>query len=220
MKVAEVKQRDAGKGNARINAVAMKTLGVVAGDIIEIAGNRTTAAIAWPAYPENQQLNIICIDGLVRKNAGVALDDSVKVRKAKVSEAKSIVLEPTDIMSNISSDFEVYAKARLTEQPLVQGDNIFILTLGGGIPFTVKSTEPQGIVKVSPNTKVEVLAHSEGKELRVKDITDVLDLFFAIMREHEKRLDTVSQRLETLANQIEASTKKLENLTEKSEKKE
>ena len=51
IRVAEAKQRDAGKGKARIDDEVMHPLNIVAGDIISIKGKRTTAAVAWPAYP-------------------------------------------------------------------------------------------------------------------------------------------------------------------------
>ena len=74
MRVDEAKQRDVGRGKARIDDAAMRDLNIVAGDVISIKGKRMTAAVAWPAYPEDQNRRIIRIDGLMRKNAGVAIN--------------------------------------------------------------------------------------------------------------------------------------------------
>jgi len=53
LRVGEAKQRDAGRGKARIDDEAMRDLIIVAGDVISIRGKRTTAAVAWPAYQED-----------------------------------------------------------------------------------------------------------------------------------------------------------------------
>ncbi len=49
LRVAEAKQRDVGRGKARLDQKSMDFLDVMAGDVLEIRGKRTTAAIAWPA---------------------------------------------------------------------------------------------------------------------------------------------------------------------------
>jgi transitional endoplasmic reticulum ATPase len=84
LKVAEAKQRDAGRGKARMNDASMRALNITAGSIIELKGKRTTAAVAWPAYQEDSNKDILRIDGLIRKNAGVALNDYIYLRKTEV----------------------------------------------------------------------------------------------------------------------------------------
>ena len=54
LKVDEAKQRDIGRGKARIDTNVMQALGITAGDIIQITGKKATAAVAWPAYPEDE----------------------------------------------------------------------------------------------------------------------------------------------------------------------
>ena len=54
LKVVEAKQRDAGRGKARIDDETMRILGIMVGDVIEIKGKKTTAAVAWPAYQGDQ----------------------------------------------------------------------------------------------------------------------------------------------------------------------
>ncbi|MEM2996813.1 MAG: AAA family ATPase, partial [Candidatus Bathyarchaeia archaeon] len=88
LKVAEAKQqRDVGRSIARIDAETMKALEVTVGDVIEITGKKTTAAKAWPAYPEDQGLMIIRIDGFIRKNCGASINEYVTVKKAEVEYA-------------------------------------------------------------------------------------------------------------------------------------
>ncbi len=65
------------RGKARINDNVMRALNITAGDIIEVKGKRATAAVAWPAYQEDSDQDVIRIDGLIRKNAGVAINEYV-----------------------------------------------------------------------------------------------------------------------------------------------
>jgi transitional endoplasmic reticulum ATPase len=157
VRVAEAKQRDAGRGKARIDDGTMRVLSIVAGDIIAINGKRKTAAVAWPAYQEDQNKNIIRIDGLLRKNAGVAINEYVIIAKADVNEAKSVTLAPVDMRLNVDKDFKNFVKSRLLEFPLVEGDSIFVVILGSAIPFTVVRSRPHGIVKISQSTTLNVL---------------------------------------------------------------
>ena len=69
LRVADARLRDVGRGIARINQRAMKALGISAGDVVEIEGRKKTAAIAWPAYADDQAEDIIRIDGMTRENA-------------------------------------------------------------------------------------------------------------------------------------------------------
>ncbi|MGB8372700.1 MAG: AAA family ATPase, partial [Halobacteriota archaeon] len=87
LKVVEAYHRDAGRGIARIDMDTMRQLGLVSGDIIEIMGRNRAAAVVWPAYPEDRGLGIIRIDGNIRGNAHVGIDDKVVISKAKSNPA-------------------------------------------------------------------------------------------------------------------------------------
>ena len=158
LKVGDAKQRDVGRGIARIDQRTMQKLNVSAGDVIEIIGKRSTAAIAWPAYSEDQDRNIIRIDGLTRKNAGVAINEYVIVRPAKVRDATLIVLAPVDMRLNVDEDFTNFVKNRLMERTFVEGDSTLVMMLGHAIPFTVTKARPRGIVRMAYNTTLQILS--------------------------------------------------------------
>jgi transitional endoplasmic reticulum ATPase len=159
LKVAEAKQqRDVGRSIARIDAETMKALEVTVGDVIEITGKKTTAAKAWPAYPEDQGLMIIRIDGFIRKNCGASINEYVTVRKAEAEYALSVKLAPVDIRISVDNDFIRFVKDRLIDRPCTRGDTLLIMMLGHSVPFMVVSTKPNGIVKISPTTEVTILA--------------------------------------------------------------
>ena len=157
LKVAEAKQKDVGRGKVRIDLGLLKNIGVEPGDIVEIEGKRKTAAVAWPNYTEDQGMDIIRMDGLVRKNAGVGIGDKVIVRKANPKPAQMVKLAPSSFNIQIEESFVSYVKRRLVDYPMVEGDTILIPVLGQAIPFTVVQTKPQGVVIVTPETDVKVL---------------------------------------------------------------
>jgi len=158
LRVGDARQRDVGRGIARIDQRTMQKLGISAGDVIEIAGKRTTAAIAWPAYSEDQDRELIRIDGFTRKNAGVAINEYVVVHQAKVANASSVILAPVDMKLNVDEDFTNFVKNRLMERTLVEGDTTLVMMLGHAIPFTVSKTRPHGIVRITYETNLQILA--------------------------------------------------------------
>ena len=156
LKVADARQRDVGRGIARIDQKTMQKLGITAGDIIEIIGKRKTSAIAWPAYSEDQGREIIRMDGFTRKNAGVAINEYVIVRPAKVKDAISVTLAPVDMRLNVDEDFTNFVKNRLMERTFTEGDTTLVMMLGHAIPFTVVRTRPHGIVRITHDTQVHI----------------------------------------------------------------
>ena len=157
LRVAESKQRDVGRGKVRIDTEAMKALGISVGDVVEIEGKRKTAAIAWPAYAEDQGMDIIRMDGLIRKNANVGLGEKVIVRKADPKVATMVKLAPVSFTITVDPGFISFVKRRLIDTPLVEGDQVVIPVLGQAIPFIVVSTKPSGIVKVTEDTNLTIL---------------------------------------------------------------
>jgi transitional endoplasmic reticulum ATPase len=171
LKVIEAKQRDAGRGKARIDEETMHSLGIMVGDIIAIKGKKTTAAIAWPAYQEDQGKNLIRIDGLLRKNAEVTLNEFVLVKKSEVKEAQNVILAPVDMRLNVDPDFVNFVKSRLIETPIVERNSVFVVILGSAIPFTIVKTRPHGIVKVTNATNIQVLSEPSSKKKRIPRVT-------------------------------------------------
>ena len=186
LRVAEAKQRDVGRGKVRIDSRVMRKLGVNPGDIVEIEGKRKTAAIVWPAYPEDQDMRIIRMDGLIRKNAGVSIGEKVIVRKARAKAASIVKLAPSSFSITVDSAFVNFVKKRLYDYPLTQGDTILIPVLGQAIPFTIVLTRPAGIVLVTEDTHVIIL-EKPAEEIRVPRVTyeDIGGLHEAIQKIRE-----------------------------------
>jgi transitional endoplasmic reticulum ATPase len=170
LKVAEALQIDYGKRTIRVDSTARKVLDVTTGDVVEIKGKKSTAAIVLPAHPQDEGLNIIRMDGILRSNSSVGLGDRVRVKKAEIKPAKKIVLAPNQ-PSRYAPGFDVYVKKNLLGKPLTRGDVLSINVFGTSFPFAVAQTLPVGITLVTEETAVE-LREEPVKELgRIPTIT-------------------------------------------------
>ncbi len=161
LRVSKAIPSDVGHGRARISGE--NDLGLKPGDIVEIKGEkRSTAAIYWRSRPEDAKMEIIRVDGIIRKNAGVSLGDRVTVSKVDAKECTKLVLSP--VMANkqkvkFGPGIEGFARRGLSKRPVVQGDRIFIpgMTLfAEALPFAVIQTTPKGIVKVTNDTDIVI----------------------------------------------------------------
>ncbi|MBM1154614.1 AAA family ATPase, partial [archaeon] len=185
----EAKLRDVGKGIARISARAMRELGVEPGDIIEIRGRGVTAAKVLRAYPGDEHTpDIIRIDGYIRRNAGVSVNDYVVVKKAVVHPAQSVHLAPGEPELRIrpDSDFVNFLRNRLLNMPFCEGNSVPIPLMGSVIVFEAIRTTPKGIVVVTPRTAIRLVPRTE-RAVGIPRVTyeDIGDLHEAIERIRE-----------------------------------
>ncbi|MEM4633608.1 MAG: CDC48 family AAA ATPase [Candidatus Anstonellaceae archaeon] len=162
LKVAEALQNDVGRGLVRIDSKARKELEVSTGDIVELKGKRSTAALVWQAHPQDEGLNIIRMDGYLRQNTGVGLGDKIVVRKAELKEAKKVVLTPTQPMK-YSPGFDQFVKKKMIGRAITRGDTIFIGVFGTSFPLIAAMVQPAGIVIVNESTEL-ILKESPEKE--------------------------------------------------------
>jgi len=158
LKVQEARKRDVGRSIIRLDSDSMKTLSVNTGEIIEIKGKeRTTAAIAWPSYPQDQGLGIIRIDSRVRRNSNVKIDDFVKVTKVKEVTSKSVVLAPISLKITPNVRFESFVKRKLLNFPISKGDLIYInIGMTKEIVFRAISIKPAGISIIKQTTQLSI----------------------------------------------------------------
>ncbi|MBT6774877.1 CDC48 family AAA ATPase [Candidatus Woesearchaeota archaeon] len=126
LKVMEAVQDDVNKGIARLDSAFMKQLDVNAGDVIEIKGERTTAAIVDRAYPGDIGLNIIRVDGNIRRNSKSSIGELVSIKKAVVKPAKKITIAPVQKGVMVRASPQLF-KRSLMGKAYVKGD---LLSLG------------------------------------------------------------------------------------------
>lgn len=168
LRVAEAYHRDAGRGIARIDTETMRTLGLIPGDVIEIEGRSIATAIVHPGYTPDSGKALVRIDGNIRSNAGVALDDKVTVKKTTVKEAKRITLEPTQPIRIAGG--ERYLLSRVKGVPVTKGQIIRIELLGNPVSFLVTNTVPLGTVIPNIDTEI-VLRKAREEKIGVPHVT-------------------------------------------------
>ncbi|MFC7098691.1 CDC48 family AAA ATPase [Halobaculum marinum] len=160
--VKPLKQKDAGRRLAAIDRVAAEELDLSGGDYIRIEGESTAIARVWPGYPEDDETGVVRIDGQLRQEAGVGIDDRVVVEAADVEPAERITIalpQQFGIRGNVGS----IIRDKLSGQPVTQGQTIrFPLGLGlmgGGsqaVPLKIASTKPSGTVVITDSTEVDI----------------------------------------------------------------
>jgi transitional endoplasmic reticulum ATPase len=157
-KVADVSKRDFGHGKIRMDDHAMRKLGIETGDYVEIHAKKMTVAVAWLAYAEDGSRKIARIDEFVRENAGAALNENIRVRRAVVKDAEAIVFAPTDAKLNIDELFLELVKRQFMLMPFVEGDVALLSNFGNTARLKVTKTRPQEAVRIAEATKVRVLS--------------------------------------------------------------
>ncbi len=171
MRVADARQRDVGHGKVRIDNETMQKLGITAGDFVEIQGKKMTVAVAWPAYAEDQGEEIVRMDGLIRRNAGVALNEYVALKKADVKDAQAIIFAPTDVRLSVDEEFVSFVKRRFMDMPFVEGDMTLLSIFGSAVPLVVTRTRPHGPVKILETSTVQVLSEPTPEKKGISMIT-------------------------------------------------
>ena len=186
LKVSEAFQQDVGYGRARIDHQTRIDLDLSIGDVIEIEGTKTTAAVVWRAHPSDEGKKIIRIDNLTRKNSGTGLGERVKIRRADVKEAKEVILAPLiseGQQIQFGSGIEHLIKKGLLKRPITKGDSVVIpgiALFGSALPFMITSVKPSGIVSISEGTTLSVKEEAatiseEGPRVSYEDIGGLHD---------------------------------------------
>ena len=199
LKVSEANQGDVGKGIVRIGEDFLAKIDARPLDVVELVGSRPTAALAVSAYSQDQGLDMIRLDGLIRSNAGTSIGQYVEVKKAAWSDAKHVTLAPVTQGMQIFAPGDVLTRV-FNGRPLIKGDvisttsvrkppsdsiggretmfeELFRGFLGaqafglGEIKLRVVSTSPAGIVKITEGTDIELLPQAvESPERTVPSV--------------------------------------------------
>jgi len=178
--VESAKSRDVYRKYARIPKRVMRELGIEPGDFVGIRGPKGVAyAQAMPGYPEDEDRNIIRIDGPTRETIGVGVGDIVTVfPEQKIPPADRIILVPVEIaeegffppflgtsqeylkeLAESLNQYVPYIKDQLMGKPLARGETIVVPiqpAFGRPMKFFVRSTSPSNVVYVSNNTEITI----------------------------------------------------------------
>jgi transitional endoplasmic reticulum ATPase len=171
LQVARARPHDVGRGVARLSGEALRAAGLSSGAVVEIRGERRTAALALPLPADDRGLAIVRIDGVLRSNACVGLGDSAIVRSAEVVPAVRIRLAPATLGPRLAGSADALRRT-LLGRAFVSGDVLTTSIEHGGasarrtapafglheIRLRVVGTDPIGIVQIGEATQLELLA--------------------------------------------------------------
>ncbi|MBI2189172.1 MAG: CDC48 family AAA ATPase [Acidobacteria bacterium] len=172
LRVTEALGKDMGRAFARMDPKDLQRLGLAVGDIVSVTGKRTTVCKAMPAYKEQRGQARIQIDGLVRENAGAALDETVQVQKIASRPAERAVLTPTTI---VPADRDLqYIGGLLDGLPVLVGGRVRATLFGSRwADFKIDSTVPGGAVVIHPTTQLVIGKASVEETRRVLSYEDI-----------------------------------------------
>ncbi|MCG5495762.1 CDC48 family AAA ATPase [Ectothiorhodospira variabilis] len=163
LRVGDAAKRDAGRAIARIDPVHLPTLGCQIGDVVKVVGQRTTVCRIMPAFKDARDPARVQLDGISRTNVGAALDDTVTLQRVEAPPARSITLQPTDVVPQ-QRDMK-YIGSLLDGTPVVRGDRVRATLFGNRhAEFVVRQTAPQGPVCIGPTTRLTVNGATPGKQ--------------------------------------------------------
>lgn len=133
----------------------MEDLGLTSGDALQIVGTRKTSALAWPAYQEDYGKKVVRIDGYMRRNAGVSIDDKVTLHKIEAKTAERLTLAPTEPLRIVGG--EEYLSQILEGRVMARGDFVPINVMGRKIDLVVTNTTPASdAVIVTDETEISI----------------------------------------------------------------
>ncbi len=189
LQVAAARQEESGRGIARLPKSALSAIGAMEGDPLLIEGKSTTVATAMLAHPEDEGVDFIRLDGLLRGNAEVGSGDHVKVSKGESRPATRVVFAPAHRRIRLQGP-PMALKRNFYGRPMLAGDLVattgqqqvrdmppqvarmfnapaFALTQ---IRLNVVATTPKGIVHIDENTEIELREEFEEAQGARADI--------------------------------------------------
>jgi transitional endoplasmic reticulum ATPase len=185
----EALKKDVGLHIVRIDKGDMDKLGVRPGDILRLRGKTQALARAMHSLMYDRGNTQIQMDGVLRENAGVGLDEMVEVEKAHPRNAERVrlsLMEPDTASRAQDAD---YVRRLIQGLPLMVGNQFRVRFMGSGFRLyrLVEATPSQAIV-MTPQTEIEILRESaEEPEKRKTGVTyeDIGGLWEEIQRIRE-----------------------------------
>ncbi len=194
-KVRESMAKDVGRGIIRIDPQIAKMLNLSAGQALQIIGKRRTAALYWPAYPQDRGTRVARLDGSTRRNAGVGIDDTIEIVPIEPKLATRVEFAP---VQNIRiQGVERYLKHILMDRVLTKGDYIEIPIYNQRIVLIVS--------KISPNSDAVIMQEKSNIIMSQRPTKDVQQDVFTKIRYED--IGGLSDEIQKVREMIELPMK-------------
>lgn len=194
-KVRESMTKDVGRGIIRIDPQIAAQLNLSAGQALQIIGKRRTAAIYWPAYPEDRGTSIARLDGSTRRNAGVGIDDTIEIVPIEPKLAARVEFAP---VQNIRiQGVERYLKHILMDRVVTKGDYIEIPIYNQRIVLIVS--------KINPSSDAVIMQEKTNVIMSQRPVKDVQQDVFSKIRYED--IGGLSDEIQKVREMIELPMK-------------
>jgi len=151
----EAPKIDVGRSIVRLSSKSMEKLGAQSGSVVLIKGKKEAVGVAWRGLQEDEIKEIIRLDGILRSNTGVGLDEEVEVSVIEPKSAKKIVLSPTQAIQ-YGSGFIEYVQERLLNKPFIKNNKVLVDVMGTPLTFIITNTAPSGVIMITEETTVAI----------------------------------------------------------------
>lgn len=199
LKVAKAMTGDLNRGIARVDPKILLELKLSAGDVIEIEGKQVTVARVfspgdivevegkhatvakvWRTEKQDWSQEMIRLDSFTRQNADVGIGEPVKIHRALVKDAQTVLLAPPEGVNvdlNGNTNAVEMIKHQIQKRAIIQGDIVpFLYSMPNpilgrtpsnqDIQLVAVRAEPPGPVVITDMTTIELL----DKPVRVSNI--------------------------------------------------
>jgi transitional endoplasmic reticulum ATPase len=190
LRVVEALKKDVGLHVVRIDKKDMSRLGIKPGDIVLMKGKKKTLARAMHSLMYDRGNAQIQMDGVLRENAGVGLDESVEVARAAPQSATQIRLSLIHPDTATRTQDTEYIRRVIQGMPLMVGNQVRVRFMGSGFRlYRLTDAEPAQEIVIGPQTEIEIeqSGTEEGQEKRKTGVTyeDIGGLWDEIQRIRE-----------------------------------
>jgi len=163
LRVVEALKKDVGLHIVRIDKQDMVKLGIKPGDIVLIRAGQQALARAMHSLMYDRGQDLVQMDGILRENAGVGLDETVQVEKANPADATKVTLRCLQSEASPKAQDTDYIRRLIPGIPLLVGNQLRVRFLGAGFcHYKLVSAEPAPAVVLTAQTQIEILEAAKG----------------------------------------------------------
>ncbi|WP_323676283.1 AAA family ATPase [Halorubellus sp. PRR65] len=173
--VHPLREENVGNGLVAVDIAAMSHLDLLSGEFVELAnGDSTILRRVWPGYPEDEGAGIVRIDAVLREALDVETGDVVDVAATTPVEADALLVGVEEPFASLTS-FKHSLLEDLEGCVLAPGCTVATTFDGApdraSIPVAIAAARPDGVVRVTPGTDLEVRAYAHAGEAEHPDAT-------------------------------------------------
>ena len=143
LRVLEARLEDVEHGIVRVGETTLQAMGLEPGEVVVLEGTRRSLARVWPLDPDDGHPGIIQMDGLIRENTGISLDDRIRIHPFPVAPLATLLLCPADKVTLGPPEVR-RIREFLVGRAVMAGDKVNIpLFSRKGMQFQVMAFEPE-----------------------------------------------------------------------------